>query len=389
MIQPQTSHAGKSPILHRCTLQEIVGLLPDLEPLEATISKVDDLPSAELFLCALGFEPRCLSVPEKLKEEDVQVHRCLYFEYSTNTSDNDVNRVPLDSLLNSISPGQVTSMEVDDVPFGGRLREIIKTLSVLKPQLPRIWVDASVMSDRVLLRVLKIILEFEVDLTVLYAEAEIYHPVQSEFAAEPEKWCADETLTLEEGVGDVVPSEEHPGYHTDLAPDCVIIFPSFKKDRAHAVLSHVDPSLLSLPGPNVIWLLGKPHLAEDQWRLDAMSSINKLKDEPFIKSNKYEVSTFDYKDALRKLEDVYSERRGICRFTLSMMGSKMQALGTALFCYLHPDVKVVFVTPKRYNASRYSDGCKALWCAQFGSTTTLKDILDKVGTLEVNYGDSQ
>ena len=69
--------------------------------------------------------------------------------------------------------------------------------------------------------------------------------------------------------------------------------------------------------------------------------------------------------------------------TLSPLGSKMQALGTALFCYMHPDVRVIFSTPKEYNATQYSKGCKEVWKLDFGPLSELRRRLDQVGTLRV------
>jgi hypothetical protein len=59
----------------------------------------------------------------------------------------------------------------------------------------------------------------------------------------------------------------------------------------------------------------------------------------------------------------------------------MQALGTALFCYMHPDVRVIFSTPKEYNAARYSKGCKEVWEMDVGAVGELRRRLDEVGTL--------
>jgi hypothetical protein len=95
------------------------------------------------------------------------------------------------------------------------------------------------------------------------------------------------------------------------------------------------------------------------------------------------VSTFDYQDSLRILEKIHLERANTFRLTLSPMGSKMQALGAALFCCLHPDVRVVFVTPREYNAAHYSEGCKATWMIDFGFLPRMRDLLDRVGQLSI------
>jgi len=123
-----------------------------------------------------------------------------------------------------------------------------------------------------------------------------------------------------------------------------------------------------------------PHHEQDRWRLAAMKRINAIpQDAPQV-----EVSTFDYKDTLRVLERLHGELSGSYTITLSPLGSKMQALGTALFCYMHPDVRIIFSTPREYNAAQYSKGCKAVWKIEFGSLDEeLRRKLDQVGTLRV------
>jgi len=239
--------------------------------------------------------------------------------------------------------------------------------------------DVSGVANRLLMRCMKVLLSLNIRLTILYSEAAKYYPTREEYEENPEKWQSEESLGLERGVSDVILSEEYPGYHIDQLPDCVILFPSFNKERARAVISEIDPSLLTAAENQVLWLLGIPHLDEDRWRLDAMRKINQLSDS----SIQYQVSTFDYRDSLRTLEAIYLNRLGQCKFTLSSMGSKMQALGAALFCYLRPDVRVVFAIPREYNAGKYSDGCKATWMVDFGSTRELRISLDQVGTLRV------
>lgn len=188
-----------------------------------------------------------------------------------------------------------------------------------------------------------------------------------------------DNLGLERGVGNLETSIDYPGYHLDQLPDCLVLFPSFNGDRSKAVLSAVDPSLLTSPGKKVYWLLGLPHLEKDRWRISAMEMINEIPKG----SLQIEVSTFDYKESIRVLESIYAEVGERYNLTLSPLGSKLQSLGTALFCYLHPEVRVLLATPREYNATRYSDGCKAIWKIDFGITTELLDVLNKVGKIRI------
>jgi hypothetical protein len=61
----------------------------------------------------------------------------------------------------------------------------------------------------------------------------------------------------------------------------------------------------------------------------------------------------------------------------------MQTIGAALFCYLHPSVRAVFATPEEYNATQYSEGCKATWTIDFGSLKELRHQMDKAGMIRI------
>ena len=210
-------------------------------------------------------------------------------------------------------------------------------------------------------------------------ESAIYHPTKREYEKNPEEWTSDEVLGLERGVSDVVVSADHPGLQLDTLPDCIVLFPTFKAERSRTVIDKVDPSLVTDPGGKVRWLLGVPHLEEDRWRLEAMREINGIAEE----TPHYQVSTFHYKDTLQTLEVIHGKMSDDHNISISPIGSKMQALGTSLFHYLRPDVRIVFAAPKEYNAAQYSEGCKETWKTEFGSIPDLRERLDKVGTLTV------
>ena len=358
-------------------LSDALGTLPTLEPLNPT--KLGSGAQEDLFLCALGFEPRCLNLPGSLKDAGYTARRAVYFRYATNLDDNSVNLPALESHLCTIS-SKVEMMDADTTDFPNKLRSLLElTMSEAQEQPPRITLDISVTANRLLLRCVNVLLEYDVCLRIIYSEAAIYHPTESEYSQEPSKWGSDDELGLERGVNEVFHSIDHPGHGLDPLPDFVILFPSFKSERSKAVVSFVDPALLASTSGKVVWLLGVPHLDEDLWRLDTMKDINRIGDT----DNQYEVSTFDYKETMQILERLYTKKSEEHTITVSPLGSKLQALGTALFCYIHPDVRVIFSTPKEYNAAQYSDGCKNIWALDFGNLHELRRNLNEVGKLRI------
>lgn len=357
-------------------LADILGGLPSIAALD--VGRLGTL-TDDLFLCALGFEHRCLTLPGRLKECGYRARRSAYIRYATNLDDNNVNLPELENHLRIVSP-DVAALDADTADFPNRLRALLESIMREAPaKPPSVALDVSVMANRLLLRCMKILLEYGIRARLVYSEAEVYHPTRREYEQEPAKWAGGESLGLERGVSDVVPSVDHPGHSFDQLPDFLILFPSFKAERSKAVVSFVDPSLLANPADKVVWLLGVPHLAADRWRLDAMKEINAINEG----IPRFEVSTFDYKETLQVLEGLHVAKSERHTITLSPLGSKMQALGTALFCYMHPDVRVIFSTPKEYNAVQYSEGCKAVWEIDFGSLSELGRSLEDVGGLRV------
>ena len=361
----------------KCQLADVLGTLPTLEPLDPT--KLGSGVQEDLFLCALGFEPRCLNLPDSVKHAGYTVRRAVYFKYATNLDDNSVNLPALEGHLRAFS-SKVEMMEADTTDFPNSLRSLLElTMSEAQGEPPRITFDISVTANRLLLRCVKVLLEYDVFLRIIYSEAAIYHPTEAEYKQEPSKWGSDDMLGLERGVNEVLHSIDHPGQGLDPLPDFVILFPSFKSERSKAVVSFVDPALLASPSGKVVWLLGVPHLDEDIWRLEVMKTVNGIG----CFDNEYKVSTFDYKETMQILERLHAEKSEGHTITVSPLGSKLQALGTALFCYMHLDVRVIFSTPKEYNAAQYSDGCKDIWELDFGSLNESLGNLNKVGKLRI------
>ena len=366
------------PKISKVYLGDVISKLEDIGPLE-----IDRLPHdgpEDVFLCALGFEPRCLTLPSRLHEAGYKAKRAYFFKYATNLDDNATNLHLLEGHLSGIAPS-VESVEVDTSDFPKRLRNLLDSVvSEASQQPPRITLDISVTANRLLLRCIKILLEYDVCLRIVYSEAEVYYPSEAQYQQDPKRWEAHDSLGLERGVGDVTVSIEHPGNALDPLPDSLFLIPSLKADRSKAVISHVDPSLLQNPGEKVIWLLGVPHLPQDRWRVDAMKRANGISQE----TRQFNVSTFDYKETLRRLESLHDQLADANALTLSPLGSKMQALGATLFCYMHPDVRVIFSSPKEYNAAQYSKGCKDMWMVNFGVLNAVREKLDQVGTLRID-----
>jgi len=362
--------------LRQVELIDVLSQLPEIEPLDVErdlLGKEDGL-----FLCALGFEDRCLSIPELIaKAKGYKCTEAIYFEYATNVNDNEINKPRLLQALQSFGTS-VNTMPCDTDDFPTNLRKALSRICA-GGQTPSVIFDISVCSSKLLLLALKVLFESNLSLRILYSEAEVYHPRREEYESDPEKWTTEEGFGLARGVGTVIPGVEHPGYRRDKLQEVVVVFPTFKPERAKAVIAEIDESLVMGPKDRVIWIVGDPHLPEDHWRVDAVREINKIP----ASAPSYEVSTFYYKKTIESLERIYQPRDCKYHVTLSPLGSKMQSLGIALFWYMRQDTSIVFATPKEYNARQYSEGCKGVWQIKFGELANIREIIDRVAQLEI------
>lgn len=362
--------------LRQVELIDILSQLPEIEPLNKQISPLKK--GADLFLCALGFEDRCLSIPELIaKTVERKCTEALYFEYATNVNDNEVNKPRLLKALQSFNT-LVNPMPCDSDDFSMNFRNLLSRVCN-KCQTPSVVFDISACSSKPLLLALKILFEFDLRLCMVYSEAKTYHPTREEFKKNPHNWTTEEGFGLSRGVSAVIPSAEHPGYRRDRLQEVAVIFPTFKPERARAIIADTDEALITGPKDKITWIIGNPHLKKDNWRTDAIREINKIQ----TSAPSYEVSTFNYKETIQTLERIYRSLDCKYHMTISPLGSKMQSLGIALFWYMRQDISIVFATPKEYNARQYSEGCRRFWQIDFGELTHIRGVLDNVGQLKI------
>lgn len=359
--------------LHQKVFSDVAHELPDIRPIDDARTHLADI---DVFIAVLGFEERTASAAAALADLGCRATNVLLLNYPMNIEDNERRRPLLNSALKALAPTTVTETSVGTIDFPKAIRAAITAATPpADDRLPTVVIDISVASNKLVLRALHALLGTECRLIVLYAEAGTYFPTEVEY----------KTTELSSGVGELEVSIDHAGVHMDPAPDCLILFPGLEPHRSRAVISKVDQSLLTFPQDRVIWMIGDPKEPEDKWRRKATRELNGL-NQPDSEPAHRIVPTFDYIETMRALEEVYNDRVGRYQFTLSPMGSKLQAVGAALFGWYRNEVRVIFATPKRFNAAHYSEGCKGVWAVPLGDTVAVRSLLDSVGDLNIIRG---
>lgn len=377
--------------LHVTEFTEVCSRLPNALPLDSVL-KAD----IDLFVCASGFEPRVSAVAESCVAKGYRIPKACYLTYRDNESENLAAREPLLRYLNDLA-ADVRSLDVDTPGLGfhehfNRLLDDVVVQSGSTAAGPRVVLDISSASTRLSLKALHSLWARNIRLTLAYSQAAVYYPAAHEFDdaseyAETNLIITDsdphpysQSLGLESDVRDVEFSLEYPGKHFDNLPDRVVVVAGLNGLRSRAAIAYVDPALATEdPNPRVSWIAGEPLEEHDKWRLNAMLRVNGL----LVGGNCADyvriVSTFDYKETLRVLEEEHSKCFTQERISVAPMGSKMQMVGVSLFCELHPDVRVVLTSPASHEGNHYSEGVRNLWGVDFGSTTKLRRELASIG----------
>ena len=364
-------------VVNELELADISNGLPDIIPLNC--KKEFSEKEYNIYFCALGFEERCLAIPEQLADtKHFKCKQAVYFEYSTNMEDNEVNKPRLIHAFQKFA-NSWDSLPCDVEDFTKNLRVFLNQ-TVKSWENPKIIFDISVCSSKLLISTMKVLFEFDIYLQIVYSEAETYHPTLEEFEKDSEKWMSEENFGIARGVGKVIPSPEHPGTRREN-PDIIIAFPTFKPERTKAIITYIDESLSIRPEKRIIWIVGDPHMDEEtkSKRKDIIRKINEISEE----SPSYEVSTFNYKKTMEVLEQIYRYKNFDFHINISALGSKIQSLGISLFCYIRPDVPVYLAIPKEFNPIQYSEGCKEIWIIDFVKLSELRGTLNRVGMIEM------
>lgn len=359
-------------ILREATVADVVSTLPTVMPLKSDTSSPRQL---DLWIATLGFEERCYAMGDALVQEGARAGHVILCRYATNPIENQANADALVDRGRQLGH-EPDWLDADQPNFTGELRVTLRELREQLDRPLRVAWDISVASNELTVNLASVLLDTDCVLEVMYAEAAIYYPTRDEYAADPGRWRESDRMGLDQGTLNMRVSSEHPGEHAGQLEDHLILIPGYSRDRVRRVISKLG-LLSELPRASINWLIGRPHADADAWRRDALVAIHDIPPE----HDHAELSTFNYGDTMIELERIY-QRVGISHnITLCPMGSKLQALGCALFGRARPDVRVMFAQPEQYNAKRYTEGVRALWRVALGPQDDLAARLADIGTL--------
>jgi hypothetical protein len=350
-------------------MQDIIGNLPEIAELDFKNEFKGN--GYDLFIQAVGFETRTIGIAKNLALlKDLKIDEAILISYQTNVADNLFYDKELRGHLSSFVR-LVSTFSLDD-NFDEAIRQKLQSLLKGK-KIPKILIDFSTLSTRLILSLTKLLFQEEIELIILYTEGLIYHPTEKEFEKIVSDKEDDSKLSQTYGIERVRISPEYNGGSKENQ-DLVICFPSFTAERTDSIITTVDDLLYKQNDKErLIWIIGDPHMEEPRKskRKEMQVYLNELTNEDKI----YYTCTLDYKKTLEVLDHIYKDVYSRYHITISDLGSKMQSLGIAIFSILRRDVTVYYSEPKEYNPTHFSEGIKDYWIINVGNT---KDFLKQL-----------
>jgi len=320
--------------------------LPQITDLDLT--QIDSK-APKYLLVAEGFEERSLSVAEVLGR-DKKFDRIFVFQNSPKRKS---RMDELRELLLQLTDGEIKIVEfARDDP--ARCEGEIESLAYdAKNAGAHVYIDISVFSRLLILMVVYAFRSFAGKLVVLYAEPEQYSPSEAEFRKWTGKGQAELGAFASAGLQDVLRTVNLSSSIMAGEPCVVVAFTSFNAHLIGGLLRSISPARFILIGSS------PPRL---RWRESAAQTIHSQVIEEYSRDNEMDAkgalvrhsSTLDYRETVVVLADIYQKFCFTHRIVIAPTGSKLQALGVAIFKSVCREIHIEYPMPAKYYADDYS-----------------------------------
>ncbi len=242
------------------------------------------------------------------------------------------------------------------------------SLLTLVSRFRRVIVDVSGMSGLLIVQIIVSLVEARKPFDIVYTEAESYPPSQSEYLASHSPGLRVPAF-LSSGVIEVVAAPELSSSAMLGGSTRLISFPSFDPSQLSNLVSEVQPTHNDV-------VTGVPPDSAMAWRTSAINYLNAPTLDSIQHRTIHEVSTFDYRDTLKVILNIYELHSAFDRIIVGPTGSKMQTVGVAILKGFVEDLQVCYPTPRRYlDPARYTHGIRQTYrLSVFGSTDSLSSI---------------
>jgi hypothetical protein len=352
-------------------LDELLNNMPNIEHLDVSL-----LPEPICYIGAAGFEDRVFGILNKTIRVEKKIDRVIGIEYRPYNKKNRIDEFK-DTLNKLAVPETKILWSIYDRYVPDEFIEEIFRIVNFIPANYNIVVDISAMSKLLIVVLLHGLRELPNRVTIVYTEAEIYHPTPEAYKAtkmELYRETENPPVFLTTDIYNIVTTQSLSSVAMQGFPLLMVAFPTFNHRELIALINDITPQ-------HLILLEGKPHEGHNYWRRDAIKDLNrKIMKSVYLKNDfppeeRRIISTFDYKETIRLLEEIYDHYKYNRKIIVVPTGSKLQSVGIFLFKQMHPDIQIIYPVTKGF-ADGYTEGSRAYWQAVFDGFTNWNSVLD-------------
>lgn len=308
---------------------------PELMKVEVPLVAAGDV----MVLCG-GFEERAVGILRGMCNAGRRGFRLVLIQYQPEYEANRMEEIEDLAERAGIVVRKCTYDRRSPAGIGRRVSE-------LSERRGRVWVDISGMSRLLIVQVLLGLLAYtDRAVSIVYGEASEYRPTQERFERDRNSGGDGQRMSyLSSGIYEVAATPELGSISMVGEAIRLIAFPSFDPAQLKNLVEELQPTYAEV-------VHGIPPAKLNRWRMDAIKEINGATLVELKGAKEHAVSTRDYRETLDLLLEIYASRSMFDRLVVAPTGSKMQAVGVAMFRLALDDVQVVYPTPLRFTDER-------------------------------------
>lgn len=339
------------------------------KPLDLQGSNFSDLiESADVFICAAGFEVRAERAP---LAADVS-RNPIIVAFTGGPPQNDKTFKKFAAKFKNVPGYNVCEMNLNQLEkFEAEFEGCLSQLT----DLPRgqVILDISGLPNfAICITVMKIRRALPTaNLTLLYTEAEEYFPRRKDFERIRRAMNSRAAMPFPEYLSAHAVNMFFPSMFTGMAlghnDTCLVVFAGYEPHRTHCVIEAANPSKL-------VMVYGEPGRRDLKWRLD-LSRIMHKGIESQLMSTEEITSTSEISDNLQLLLNYYDYLYDDHVLCICPTNSKMQAVASALAWEIYPDIQLNFPIPAEYLPKRFSVDARETFAIDLGRAPTAQRFL--------------
>lgn len=222
----------------------------------------------------------------------------------------------------------------------------------------KVYVDISGMSRLLIVQTLAALVEASLNCVLLYTEAETYPPLKSEYEG-AHRDDGSRPSFISSGIIEVVSTPELSSVAMLGSAIRLVSFLSFDSSHLSNLVQEIQPAHTDV-------VHGRSPHEELRWRTDAVVQVNETTVKMLRGVATHETCTFDYRQTLDLLLDLYDQHSTFDRIVVAPTGSKMQAVAIGIVRGFLCDLQIVYPTPREFlEPSRYTEGVKEVFRIPF------------------------